>query len=407
MASEQYIIIPGTSKKVFDGSVVMLHRLPNLRWILHNGYYVYNGRRQKGWYFSSIPSDTTMPVFQEDLVAMTVIDGCPDPRPFPPCPPIPPPGPFPPHPPVPVPVPFTPTDKINLDSAMLTVEDLEARDKLSNQNLIDGKLVRVNDIDGHGKIEYYTWNSAKYVWEEASLGYRYMTRDEITEVISSDIVDIQWNDENGALVLMKAGGTTSNLTLNGITHDPTYSSSERTLTIPIYGKDDLVMTIPADKYIRAIRFEREYEFPDGHTGPAIVVTVSDGETEEEIAGDATGLIDVYVGGETPSATITVETAETGVITADVKISDMENNRIKIDRSGLYVDVSDLEDRITNLENKTDVGEGDPGEVVITTEDGLARSTMKIGDTTLSGSDDELLATEAAVKKALTWQDLNT
>lgn len=403
MASEQYIIIPGTSKRVFDGSVVMLHRLPNLRWILHNGYYIYNGRRQKGWYFSSIPSDTTMPVFQEDLVAMTVLDGCP-PGPMPPIPPIPPPGPYPPVPPVPVPIPFTPKDKLQLDSAMLTVEDLTERDKLSSDSLIDGKIVRVNNFDGHGGVEYYSWNALKSQWEPATLGYRYMTRDEITEVISDNIVDIQWSDEEGALVLVVAGGTSSTLELQGIAHDPSYSSAERTITIPVYGRDDLVITIPPDMRIVAIRFEKEWEFPDGSVKPAIVVTVSDGETEEEIAGDATGLIDIYTGGETTTTTVTV-TDVTRIITTDVKISDMENNRLKIDRSGLYVDVSDLEDRISELETKTDIGEGEPGEVVVTTENGLARSTTQIGGPTLSESDDELLATEEAVKKALSWRSV--
>ena len=94
--SEEYVIIPGTGQKVYEGSVVMLYRLPNLRWILHYGYYSHNAKKQQGWYFSSIPSDTTMPVFNEDLVAMKVIDG--QPGPMPPAPPVPPFPPFPPFP---------------------------------------------------------------------------------------------------------------------------------------------------------------------------------------------------------------------------------------------------------------------------------------------------------------------
>ena len=164
--ADQYIIIPGTQQKVYEGTVVVLHRLPNVKWIIHNGYYNYNGRKQKGWYFSSIPADTTMPVFNEDLVAMTILDDGGDtprppypPGPFPPgpFPPGPyPPGPFPPEPPAPVPIPFTPQDKKQVDAAMITVPTLRERDKLGNRYLIDGKLVRVNDIDGEGTVDYFT-----------------------------------------------------------------------------------------------------------------------------------------------------------------------------------------------------------------------------------------------------------
>ena len=147
-----YIIIPGTQQKVYEGSIVVLNRLPGLKWIIHCGYYEYNGRKQKGWYFASIPSDTTMPVFKEDLVAMRVIDESGDhPEPHPhPHPPIPP------HPPAPIPVIFTPDDKKMIERSMITVPSLEERDKLGNKHLINGKVVRVNDDEG--QVEYYEWN---------------------------------------------------------------------------------------------------------------------------------------------------------------------------------------------------------------------------------------------------------
>jgi len=341
MASEKYIIIPGTQQRIYDGTVVMLHRLPNLRWIIHNGYYTYNGKKTKGWYFSSIPSDTTMPVFNEDLMAMTIID---DPDPFP-GPPIPPP--HPPHPPGPIQIPFTPEDKRQIDAALITVKDLAARDMLGSRWTPNGKVVRVNDIDGEGTIDYFSWNAETSTWEPASFGYRYMTREEIEQATADDIISIEWSNEEGALVLGRHDAPIEKVMLNGVAHDPVYTAEDLQLTIPRYGMEDLVVNIPHDNYIRSIRFEQNYTFPDGHVGPAIVVVVSDGTTEHEVAGDATGLIDVYQGGQTDTIDVSIP-SDDRVVRAYAKISTRPNNRLKVDEEGLYVDVSDLEDQLDEV-----------------------------------------------------------
>lgn len=315
MASEQYVIIPGTQKKVYEGSVVMLHRLPNLRWIIHHGFYSYNGKRQKGWYFSSIPSDTTMPVFNEDLVAMTVIDG--QSEDYPPAPPGPgpiPPGPVPPvppGPPAPVPVPFTPQDKKQLDSATITVDTLADRDKLGSAGLPDGKVVKVNNYDGEGSIEYYSWNAETEMWEEASLGYRFMTRKEIADAIARDIVEIVWSNEKGALVLTNNGGTTLDpVKLSGLAHNPLYNDSE-VLVIPIYGSEDLEISIP---------------------------------------------------------------------------------------------ISAINDQINALRDRITFGPGPDNEILVTSDDSLNRSGYKIGGAELDTESDSTVATEAAVTKAMSWNE---
>lgn len=346
MTNEQYVIIPGTQKRVYEGSVVMLNRLPLLRWIIHFGVYDYNGKRQKGWYFSSIPADTTMPVFTEDLVAMQVIDDSedpynpgPTPPPIPPCPP----RPFPPGPPAPIPIPFTPRDKAQLDEAMLTVETLAGRDKLGRAGLPNGKIVRVNDVDGEGKIEYYSWNADESKWEEASLGYRYMTRDEVLNEVSNDIIEIVWSNEEGVLVLTNHGGSAVDpVNLVGVAHDPIYSAEELTLRIPVYGGEDITIVIPKDTYIRAIRFEPEWHFdePEPHVAPAIVVTVSNGETEYEIAGDASEMVNIYTGKDTATVQVVID-SNSGDVTANVKLAPIENNPLKVDldNQGLWVDLS--------------------------------------------------------------------
>lgn len=334
--NEQYIIIPGTDKKVFEGTVVILNRLPNLKWIIHNGPYYYNGKRQKGWYFASIPSDTTMPVFNEDLVNMTIADSPVNPMPPGPIPPMPP-GPHP-YPPAPVPIPFTPIDKKQIDHAMLTVNTLAERDRYCSQFTPNGKIIRVNDIDGNGRVEYYSWCAATSSWKEASLGYRYMTRDEIEAAIGSDIVDITWSDDHGALVITDNNGNSTETELTGLAHDIGYTSEDLTIRIPMYGKEDLTITIPKDNRIIAIRFEQEWVFPDGSVKPAIVATVSDGTTTEDIAGDASDLYNIYEGAETATTTVLIS-SETSKITANVKLSSIVNNAIEVDNEGLFVDLS--------------------------------------------------------------------
>ena len=337
--SEEYVIIPGTGQKVYEGSVVMLYRLPNLRWIIHYGYYSYNGKRQKGWYFSSIPADTTMPVFNEDLVAMKVIDGQPGPDPCPPGPPVPPfpPGPGP-VPPAPIPIPYTPHDKMQVDASMITLDNLAERDKFGNDGLQDGKIVRVNDIDGHGTVEYYSWNSATSTWDLASLGYRYMTRDEIMEAVADDIVDIVWSNENGALVVTNHAGTPVDpIKLMGVSHDPIYVEEETTLTIPVYGRDPVVMKLPPDTYLRSLQFRTNYQIGT-KVVPAIVAVVSDGITDTEVAADISGVKGLFEGEETSTVTINID-SETGHVKANVKLSSIANNMLKVDNEGMWVDLS--------------------------------------------------------------------
>ena len=341
---ERYITIPNTQEKIYEGSVVELFRLPNLQWILHYGYYNYNGIRRKGWYFSSIPADSEMPVFNEDLVRLRVIDGPDEPMPVPPGP-CPPPGPYPPtpplppHPPMPAPIPYTSRDKKQVDEAMITLDDLEERDKFGSAWLVNGKLVRVNDSDGEGNPEYYTWNSEESKWELASLGYRYMTREEIESATGSDIVSIEWANEDGALVVTNRAATpVSPIQLSSVAHDPIYTEEELTLRIPVYGKSDLIMTIPKGEKILSVEFEANWHFDDGHDGPAIVITVSDGESTRTIAGDASSMVNLYKGKETASIKVTVS-SETAEIAADVKISAVAGNPLNIDNEGLYVDLS--------------------------------------------------------------------
>lgn len=161
------LIVPDTGVELYDGAVVMLVRFPNMKWILHNGWYTYQNQTCTGWYFSSIPANTILPVSQEDLKLITVISNngntCCPPKPFPPeC------NPCPPRPPRPVGIPFTHHMAEELNRAFISVNTLAQRNELNKRLLPDGKLVRVNDVNGEAK--YYVWDQSEEVWKDADFG---------------------------------------------------------------------------------------------------------------------------------------------------------------------------------------------------------------------------------------------
>lgn len=180
---EDYILIPNTDTRIYEGTIVIIQRLPTTKWIVHHGYYTYNGITQEGWYLAAIPSQTVMPLVDSDLYGIVIVDPKVYPRPWPPMPPIPPRPPIPPTPPGPGPgpdvVPFTKEDKATLDKTMITVQDLQERDLLSSDTLINGRVVRVNDYEGH--IEYFEWDAPNLTWKLLDYGSRVALKDEIAE----------------------------------------------------------------------------------------------------------------------------------------------------------------------------------------------------------------------------------
>lgn len=163
--------IPDSGIELYDGSVVMLARFPDLKWVVHHGWYTYNHQQCSGWYFCSIPSNTILPVNADDLRLITVVaksGGCPPPSPGPgpkpgPCPPGPGPKPGPgPCPPI---LPALPKELIkDIDAALITVDNIAQRKKLRTERFPDGKIVCVNDVEGERK--YYKWNKSTDEWVE-------------------------------------------------------------------------------------------------------------------------------------------------------------------------------------------------------------------------------------------------
>ena len=163
------LMVPNSNVTLFDGSVVILHRFPDTKWIVHQGWYSYEGANYNGWYFSSIPQQTIIPMNEEDLSSLTIVSGgpgyCPD-MPYPPIPgPFPPaPGPFPPLPVGDLPAYISNDEKARYEAAFITLPLLADRDALNTEKLPDGKIVRVNNVNDEAK--YYIWNKYEGEWQD-------------------------------------------------------------------------------------------------------------------------------------------------------------------------------------------------------------------------------------------------
>lgn len=253
-----YIKVPDSDIKLTDGSVVMLARFPGTKWAVHYGWYEYLGRQSMGWYFSSIPAQTVIPVTLKDLQLIVLVEsgsddsgssGTPD-VPIP-CPPGPCPPPYPPYPP-PGPDPWPPgpyppgpdshehfsrTDQYLLDASWITLPSISYRDMLPFIcRLPDGKVVKINNEDGECK--YYAWNALDQKWEEKfyendteELLTNYYTKEEIDEFLADigiqitalESADIELNEKIDSAIknIPKYLGESTTVITDGGTEDPT------------------------------------------------------------------------------------------------------------------------------------------------------------------------------------------
>lgn len=253
--------------------------------------------------------------------------------------------------------------------------------------------------------------------------------------IKQAFVSGKYDANLGKVTFTTEGGASSEVAMTGIAHAPVYNSVDMKLIIPVFGQDDVVVNIPKDNFVRSGRYEAEYDLPDGGKGPAIVLVVDNEDTDSdkttrEIVIPAAALVDVYTGKTSATAKVTV--AENNEIGVDVIFREIvANHLVTVDSLGNVTDSGKTIEDITNaiaeaiktvddkikiinesinsinsILAKLNIGEGNADEIIISTEDGIARSGKKVGGSTLSASPDgNTLATEAAVANLMKWQTL--
>ena len=174
--------------KLVDGNIVSIETVQNQRWILHKGWYSWDDKLFNGWYLTSIKDGSIRPVIPQEIDGMVVISTKTNNlnQNYPNVLPIQvtqdnitnesqeyigqitSPGSYTgPHGPIFPPV--APDDEMvpyQVKSAFVTFPTIQERDKLDPRQIPDGKLVRVNDVDGNE--EYYAWSITLHQWVDVN-----------------------------------------------------------------------------------------------------------------------------------------------------------------------------------------------------------------------------------------------
>lgn len=155
-AKIEFIVIPGTDIRLYDSDIVKISGRPNIKWIVHLGWYIYQGTQNFGWYFVSIKDGEILPLSIIDLTLCSLVtlktqgselfDGKV----------------------VNYTRPFTESDAVTLNRTFITLETIEQRDNLDKNKLVNGRLVRVNDVGG--VVNYYAWNTETQNWDLVDFG---------------------------------------------------------------------------------------------------------------------------------------------------------------------------------------------------------------------------------------------
>lgn len=155
-AEVNYIVIPGTNIRLYDSDIIKISNKPGIKWIVHSGWFIYEGVQNFGWYFESIKDGSILPVSVVDLTLCILVttktqgseryDGKV----------------------VNYTRPFTDADAELLNRTFITLDTLEQRDNLDPSKIVNGRVVRVNDV--YGEVAYYCWNTSTKEWEVVDWG---------------------------------------------------------------------------------------------------------------------------------------------------------------------------------------------------------------------------------------------
>lgn len=140
------IYLPQENLELRDGYIVLLHDYPNVRFLTQMGWRIENNQPVFGWFFVSLLDGAVVPMSSSVVEGIEVVatDGG-----------------------FPIGVPASACEVLNA-SAWVSVDTIEDRNALNNAPLANGKVVRVNDVDGEPKM--YVWDAINSVWTEMEGG---------------------------------------------------------------------------------------------------------------------------------------------------------------------------------------------------------------------------------------------
>ena len=138
------------------------------------------------------------------------------------------------------------------------------------------------------------------------------------------VTDVTYSD--GVLSVSKNGEAVPT-TLTGVVHAPTYDADTRTIKLPVFGGDELSISLGKDLVVKSGIYNA--------VSKNIELTITSGDVIKIPVGS---LIDIYTGLATASATVSV--SNDNKISVSVRVSAKANNSITIEEDGLYVAVPD-------------------------------------------------------------------
>lgn len=140
------------------------------------------------------------------------------------------------------------------------------------------------------------------------------------------VTDVTYSPATGTLSVAKNGAPVPTV-MSGLAHDPTYDAETRTIKLPVFGGDELVINLGKDLVVKTGTYNTKTH--------EIELTITTGEVVKIPVG---ALIDIYVGVVTPTAEVTV--SDDNKISVNVRVSTKGNNSITVEEDGLYVAVPD-------------------------------------------------------------------
>lgn len=138
------------------------------------------------------------------------------------------------------------------------------------------------------------------------------------------VTDVTYKD---GVISVAKGDTPVSTTLTGVVHAPTYDAETRTIKMPVFGGDELTISLGKDLVVKSGVYNNKTH--------EIELTITTGEVIKIPVGS---LIDIYVGVATATAEVTV--SDDNKISVNVRVSAKANNSIVLEEDGLYVAVPD-------------------------------------------------------------------
>lgn len=153
------------------------------------------------------------------------------------------------------------------------------------------------------------------------------------------VSSLSWDSAEHLLTVTNADASTEIITFDGLGVNLSYVASTGVLQLLDASGNKIgdEISLPKEQFVTAGEYDAENKQ---------IILYFDAEKTNSVTIDATGLVDVYVGEETSSASVSV--SSDNKITASVKISTESGNIIELKDDGLYVSAPNLDDYMVKV-----------------------------------------------------------